>query len=234
MIIIGCDFHTRFQQIAMLDPTTGEIVERRLEHATSEAEKFYASLPGPARVGVEATIRAQWFKRVLSRHGHELWIGDAAAIGAARVRKQKTDSRDALHILDLLLTNRFPQIWMPSQAERDLRHLLRHRHKLVGYRTSLAYFALKPRSRSPERNCDRYRLVANAVRLLIYTRRVVKPRGTECTEKDSSSAWWEPCSQSSSLAHQARIERLEIKRVLQWQAAIARASTALSIAIWTR
>ena len=23
MIIIGCDFHTRFQQIAMLDPTTG-------------------------------------------------------------------------------------------------------------------------------------------------------------------------------------------------------------------
>jgi len=56
MIIIGCDFHTRFQQIAMLDPTTGETVERRLEHETGEAEKFYASLPGPARVGVEATI----------------------------------------------------------------------------------------------------------------------------------------------------------------------------------
>jgi hypothetical protein len=31
MIIVGCDFHTRFQQVAMLDPT-GEIVERRLEH----------------------------------------------------------------------------------------------------------------------------------------------------------------------------------------------------------
>jgi len=30
MIIVGCDFHTRFQQVAMLDPTTGEIVERRL------------------------------------------------------------------------------------------------------------------------------------------------------------------------------------------------------------
>jgi hypothetical protein len=39
MIIIGCDFHTRFQQIAMLDPTTGKIVERRLEHETGEAEK---------------------------------------------------------------------------------------------------------------------------------------------------------------------------------------------------
>ena len=137
MMIIGCDFHTRFQQIAMLDPTTGEVVERRLEHETGEAEKFYASLPGPARVGIEATIRAQWFERVLARHGHELWIGDAAEIRAARVRKQKTDSRDALHILDLLLMDRFPRIWVPSPSERDVRQLLRHRHKLVGYRTSV-------------------------------------------------------------------------------------------------
>jgi transposase len=137
MIMIGCDFHTRFQQIAMLDPTTGEVVERRLEHETGEAEKFYASLPGPARVGIEATIRAQWFERVLARHGHELWIGDAAEIRAARVRKQKTDSRDALHILDLLLMDRFPRIWVPSPTERDVRQLLRHRHKLVGYRTSV-------------------------------------------------------------------------------------------------
>src|SRR4029077_7189798 len=45
--------------------------------------------------------------------------------------------RDAQHILNLLLTNRFPRIWMPSIAERDLRQLLRHRHKLVCYRTSV-------------------------------------------------------------------------------------------------
>jgi transposase len=137
MIIIGCDFHTRFQQIAMLDPTTGEISERRLEHANGEAERFYATLRSPARVGIEATMNTQWFERMLSRYDHELWIGDAAEIRASRVRKQKTDPRDALHILDLLATNRFPQIWIPSQAERDLRHLLRHRHKLVRYRTSV-------------------------------------------------------------------------------------------------
>jgi hypothetical protein len=33
---IGCDFHSRFQQIAMLDPTTGEVIERRLEHENGE------------------------------------------------------------------------------------------------------------------------------------------------------------------------------------------------------
>jgi transposase len=137
MFIIGCDFHSRFQQIAMLDPTTGEVIERRLEHENGETRKFYATLPSPARVGMEATFDAQWFERLLQEHHHELWIGDAAEIRAAMVRKQKTDARDALHILDLLLTNRFPRIWVPSPAERDLRQLLRHRHKLVRFRTSV-------------------------------------------------------------------------------------------------
>ena len=133
MFIIGCDFHSRFQQIAMLDSTTGEVIERRLEHENGEAKKFYAMLPSPARVGMEATCDAPWFERVLQEHHHELWIGDAAEIRAAMVRKQKTDSRDALHILDLLLTNRFPRIWVPSPAERDLRQMLRHRHKLIRF-----------------------------------------------------------------------------------------------------
>jgi hypothetical protein len=32
MKIVGCDLHTRYQQIAMLEEETGELVERRLEH----------------------------------------------------------------------------------------------------------------------------------------------------------------------------------------------------------
>src|SRR5262249_41284049 len=131
MLVIGCDFHSRFQQIAMVDTTTGEIIERRLEHENEEARKFYATLPGPARVGMEATLASPWFEKLLSGQGHELWVGDAAGIRARMVRKQKTDSRDALHILDLLLTNRFPRIWIPSRAERDVRQMVRHRHKLV-------------------------------------------------------------------------------------------------------
>ena len=137
MLIIGVDFHSRFQQIAMVDTESGELVERRIDHSNGEAQKFYVELQKPVRVGMEATGYAQWFERMLAQLGHELWIGDAAEIRAAMVRKQKTDARDALHILDLLLANRFPRIWMPSPAERDLRQLLRHRHKMVGLRTSV-------------------------------------------------------------------------------------------------
>jgi transposase len=137
MLIIGCDFHTRYQQIAMMDEATGEMIERRLGHENGEAHSFYRSLPKAVRVGVEATGPLAWFERLLAELGHELWIGDAAKIRASEVRKQKTDERDAGLILELLLTNRFPRIWVPTPAERDLRQLLWHRHKLVCLRTML-------------------------------------------------------------------------------------------------
>ncbi len=137
MLIIGCDFHTRYQQIAMLDESTGELTERRLDHESGEAHAFYRSLQGPVRVGIEATGPMQWFQRLLAELGHELWVGDSAKIRASDLRKQKTDERDALLILNLMLANRFPRIWVPTPAERDLRQLLWHRHKLVCLRTML-------------------------------------------------------------------------------------------------
>ncbi|HEX5425467.1 MAG TPA: hypothetical protein VFW94_18095 [Candidatus Acidoferrales bacterium] len=61
MKIIGCDFHTRYQQIAMLDDATGELSVQRLEHESGEAERFYRELAKPVRVGVEATGPLHWF-----------------------------------------------------------------------------------------------------------------------------------------------------------------------------
>jgi transposase len=73
MLIIGCDFHTRYQQIAMAEDSTGELLaERRLDHESGEAEAFYRSLPGAARVGIEATGPIHWFVRLLAELGHEL------------------------------------------------------------------------------------------------------------------------------------------------------------------
>ena len=134
MMIIGCDLHTRYQQVAMLDTDTGELVERRLEHENGEARAFYAGLTGAVRVGIEATGYTHWFEGLLAELGHELWMGDAAKIRAMVVRKQKTDARDAAHLLELLQAGRFPKIWRPSVAERDLRQLLWHRQKLVWMR----------------------------------------------------------------------------------------------------
>lgn len=102
----------------------------------AEAEEFYGSLAGQqVRVGMEACGHYPWFERLLEKLGFELWFGDAARVRAAVVRKQKTDRRDAEHLLDLLRQERFPRIWVPSLEVRDVRQLLVHRHKQVQART---------------------------------------------------------------------------------------------------
>jgi len=135
MILIGCDFHPSFQHIAILDTETGVTEDHKLMHAAGEAERFYRKLASPAVVGIEAVGNDQWFVQLLQKLGHEVWIGDAAQIRASYVRKQKTDRRDAKHILQLLVEGRFPRIWVPSAEMRDHRQLVVHRHKLVQIRT---------------------------------------------------------------------------------------------------
>jgi len=137
MIIIGVDFHPEFQQIASVDSETGEFQEKRLAHP-AEAEKFYRALVGQkVRMGMEASGHARWFERLVAELQFELRIGDAAEIRTKRVRKQKTDRQDAQLILRLLLEDRFPQIWVPSWENRDLRQLLWHRHRMVQARTRI-------------------------------------------------------------------------------------------------
>jgi transposase len=137
MIIIGVDFHPEFQQIASVDTASGEFQEKRLAHR-EEAENFYRALAGKkVRAGMEASGHARWFERLLAELQLELWIGDAAEIRTKRVRKQKTDRQDARLILQLLLEDRFPQIWVPSWENRDVRQLLWHRHRMVQARTRI-------------------------------------------------------------------------------------------------
>src|ERR1700740_3521662 len=95
MMIVGCDYHPSFQQIAFVDTGTGECGERKLSHKL-EAENFYRGLHGQqVRIGMEATGHARWFERLLAELHHELWIGDPGEIRTKRVRKQKTDRQDA-------------------------------------------------------------------------------------------------------------------------------------------
>ena len=140
MMIIGVDYHPGFQQIAFFVEETGECGERQLKHSDGEAERFYRDLRQRGirvRVGLEATGYSRWFERLLAELGFEVWIGDPAEIKTRRVKKQKTDRKDAQLLLRLMREDNFPQIWVPSPENRDLRQLVWHRHRLVQMRTRI-------------------------------------------------------------------------------------------------
>jgi len=139
MKIVGCDLHARQQSIAMLDTETGELTERVIRHEGNAVRQFYVALEGPVVVGLEATGSMQWFLELLDELGIRYQVGHPAKIRAAEPRKQKHDRRDARLILELLTANRFPDIWMPSTEQRDLRTLLRDRHQWVKMRARVQH-----------------------------------------------------------------------------------------------
>ena len=135
MKILGCDLHAKQQSIAMIDTETGELTEKTLSHEGNEVREFYAALEGSV-VGIEATGAMQGFLELLEEFGIVCRVRHPAKIRAAETRKQKHDRRDARLMLDLLMReDGFPEIWMPSSEQRDLRTLLRDRHQWVKIRT---------------------------------------------------------------------------------------------------
>jgi transposase len=135
MTLVGCDLHSRKQQVAVLDTRTGELVEQELAHEGDAVERFYRALPPPVTIGIETTGYTQWFHALMHQLGHTVVVGEAAKIRAMVVRKTKTDRRDARHLLDLLQHDRFPAVWIPDPDTRDRRALIAHRVRLVRMRT---------------------------------------------------------------------------------------------------
>ena len=136
MLIIGCDFHPGFQQLAIFDNQTGEI--RLPASGKPGGGAGVLRVAAGAGAGGDGSLRVHAVVGAAGGGlGHELWLGDAARIRASVVRQQKTDQRDAEHILHLLLEKRFPKLWVPSAEERDVRQLLVHRHQRVRARTQV-------------------------------------------------------------------------------------------------
>jgi transposase len=137
MVLIGCDFHPSWQQVSWLNRETGEAGDQKLVHEAGAVEKFYRQFPAGTRIGMEATGNCQWFVELMVRLGHAVLVGDAAKIRASDARQQKHDRRDARLLVQLLAEDRFPEIWVPSREQKDLRQLLIHRHKLVRVRAQV-------------------------------------------------------------------------------------------------
>ena len=71
MKIVGCDLHTRYQQTAMLDRETGELIERRLEHERAELGSAWTAEGGGRYVGLDTSKlwKTLWMRRTVQATG---------------------------------------------------------------------------------------------------------------------------------------------------------------------
>ena len=87
-----------------------------MDHDLKKVREFYSSLAEPAVIGIEASTRALWFEKMISETGHTLLVGNPVLIRKSAPSRHKNDRRDAKHMLNLLLTGKFPSIWSACRA----------------------------------------------------------------------------------------------------------------------
>lgn len=135
---IGVDFHPYQQTVAYVDKA-GEVKTRRFYHSEKAAlRKFYQGFDTGTVVGVEAAGAMKWFEEMLFDIELELKIGNPRAIRKMAISPHKNDTRDAEHILDLLISERFPEVQKRSSHSQVVLGWLNYRDSLVRTRTAIA------------------------------------------------------------------------------------------------
>jgi transposase len=131
MLHSGLDLHKHTIAIHTVD-ADGTLV-RKTTLATERAaiSAYFASLPGPHRAVVECTGMWYWLRDLLVAQGIDLKLGHAKYLKAISYAKVKTDAVDAATLAQLLRADLIPEAHMISDAQRELRDLLRARLLLV-------------------------------------------------------------------------------------------------------
>ncbi|MFF8322944.1 transposase [Streptomyces bobili] len=93
---------------------------------------------GPcAKVVLEATLGWCWAADVLTEAGAEVHLAHPLGVKAFAYRRVENDERDAVDLADLLRIGRLPEAWLAPPETRELRELVRGRHKLVKHPASI-------------------------------------------------------------------------------------------------
>ena len=88
------------------------------------------------QVAIEATAGWYWAVDVLQELGAEVHLVNPSGL-AWGDRRVKNDYRDCCDLIERMRLGKLPEAWIAPPATRELRELVRFRHKLMQMRTSL-------------------------------------------------------------------------------------------------
>lgn len=131
MYYTGIDLHRKTSFVTTVD-AGGKIVKKvNLRNDEVLILDYFLNLDDDTRVVIESTANWHWLYDLLSEHSIPVVVSNPVktkAIASARIKNDKLDS----HMLAQLLRADFlATVHVSSQQTRQLKELLRHRHKLV-------------------------------------------------------------------------------------------------------
>jgi len=131
---VGIDLHRRRSVIVRLDGE-GEVldcvqIENSVPALVGEVGKAGVGAP----VAVEATYGWYWAVDALRAAGFVVTLAHPRGVASMQGRRAKTDKLDAKELANLLRLDRLATAWTAPPEVRELRELVRYRHKPVATR----------------------------------------------------------------------------------------------------
>jgi transposase len=131
MYYTGIDLHRKTSFITTVDPDGRIVKKANLCNDEPAILEYFINLENDTRVVIESTANWYWLYDLLTLHSIPVVVSNplkTKAIASAKIKNDKLDSHMLAQLLraDLLAT-----VHVSSQQTRQLKELLRHRHKLV-------------------------------------------------------------------------------------------------------
>lgn len=147
---IGLDVHARSVRAAVLDASTGEVIEAKLPPGSDEIARWVAGIAerhGPVAVAYEAGPTGFGLARRLAAEGVPVTVAAPSKIIRPAGDRVKTDARDALLLARLLRMDELVPVRVPTVSEEAARDLVRAREDarmdLMGARHRLSKLLLR-------------------------------------------------------------------------------------------
>ncbi|HVH70757.1 MAG TPA: IS110 family transposase [Candidatus Dormibacteraeota bacterium] len=135
MQYVGFDAHKKYTFFTQMD-ARGQIQRQgKLANDRDALATFFAKIEEPARVVIEATMNWYHLYDLLESLQIPVTLAHPLRTRAIAEAKVKTDKVDSTILAHLLRTDLIPAAYIPPQAIRDLRELLRYRAALVKLQT---------------------------------------------------------------------------------------------------
>jgi len=135
--VVGMDLHRRRSVLVRMDPAGRWLDSVRIDNDPLVLAEQIARAGERPQVVLEATYGWYWAADVLAEAGAEVHLAHPLGVKGFCYRRVKNDVRDAADLADLLRMGRLPEGWIAPPAVRELRELVRHRAKLVAWRSGL-------------------------------------------------------------------------------------------------